>query len=169
MEKLMSRIGSAFVDKMQSNALTKVLSGVYGALNSVSFTSGGLAIHGAGSALVKTANTVIFSANGVLGSLAAADMPALSGSIPNGSTNIAVFEVDSTGMTHTTMGTAATTLAGVVWPKTPDANALIGFVIIANASGSAFTCGTTALDTGSVTTTYVNLNGSSSTPNAQIA
>lgn len=121
------------------------------------FNSGGLAIKTSSSALAKTANAINAIIDGVLISKAAADMAALSGSVvANGSKNVYVFTVDVSGNLATLAGTAATTLAGILFPTIPEGQAVIGFIIVDNGTGSNFTPGTTALDTGSLTVTYVN-------------
>jgi hypothetical protein len=121
------------------------------------FNTGGLAIKAGSSALAKTVNTVYFIADGVLASKAAADMAALSGSnVANGSKNVYVFTVNASGTLATRAGTAATTLGGITWPTVPDGEVVIGFIIVENGTGSDFVPGTTALDVGSLTVTYVN-------------
>lgn len=121
------------------------------------YNTGGLAIKAGSSALAKTVNTVLASHAGVYSTKAAADMAALSGAVvPTGSTNIYAFVLDSAGTLTTVAGTAATTLAGVVAPVISDDKAIIGFITVANATGSDFTPGTTALDVGSLTVTYYN-------------
>ena len=119
-------------------------------------TTGGLAIKTGSSPTVITASTVYYMIAGVLYSESAGDMAALTGTITTGYSNVAVFYVDTDGDVATAMGTQATTVAGIVFPEIPDNVAIIGFLLISNATGSVFTCGTTALDIGSVTTVYVN-------------
>jgi hypothetical protein len=121
------------------------------------FNSAGLAIKAASNALAKSANAINAIIDGVIISKAAADMAALSGAVvPTGSKNVYVFCVDVSGNLTALAGTAATTLAGIVWPTVLDGTAVIGFIIVDNATGSNFTPGTTALDTASLTVTYVN-------------
>jgi hypothetical protein len=125
--------------------------------SNIVFNSAGLAIKTGGSALAKSVNTITFVVDGVIAQKAAADMAALSGSVvPNGSKNVYVFTVNVSGTLATRAGTAATTLAGILWPTIPDGEVVIGFIIVENGTGSNFTPGTTALDTGSLTVTYVN-------------
>ncbi|MGE0126681.1 MAG: hypothetical protein AB7U82_01155 [Blastocatellales bacterium] len=121
------------------------------------FNTGALAIKQGGSALAKTANAIHFIIDGVLATKAAADMAALSGSaVPDGSKNVYVFTVNVSGTLKTYVGTASTTLAGIAFPTVADGEAVIGFIVVENGTGSNFTPGTTALDTGSLTVTYVN-------------
>lgn len=149
-------------------------------------SSPGLAIHGAASALVKYSNTFQFKANGRLSApITTADAPSLAlatliAPMPNGVA--ATVGSLATGFTRvysligtlpiTGTSTAAATFSWVVstdFATTSDllnyANiyspnqsnqTIIGAVVIANATGSAFVPNTTALDTGSLTVTYIN-------------
>ncbi len=137
-------------------ALRTILSAIGDRLSSQSFNSGGLAIKTGGSALAKTVSTVIAMAGGVYVSVAAADMPALTGlNIGAGKFNVAVFYVNSAGTVSVKFGREGATAALVGFPDTPERSAIIGFLMITYAS--AFTGGTTALDT--ATTVYVNTLG----------
>lgn len=119
--------------------------------------SGGLAIKTAGSALVKTVNAVVCMVEGGLVSVAAADMPALTGlgTLASGEKNVVVFVSDSAGTVSNLYGTKSTTLAGIVFPTITADRAVLGFVTI-QATGASFIGGTTALDAGSHVVTYVN-------------
>ena len=165
MEKLSSRL-AAISDKTNAANLSKVLTDIYNRLNSALLKTGTLAIS-ATTTKAKTTNASIISAQGIIRSLAAADMPVLSGIITTGYQNVAVFSVDKDGNAYTQMGTQATTLQGVKFPNVPPTRCILGFVIIANATGSDFVCNTTALSAASVTTTYVDTLGAFD-PNATI-
>ena len=137
-------------------ALRAILNALGDRLSSQIFNTGGLAIKTGGSALAKTVNTVIAMAGGTYVSVAAADMPALTGlNIGAGKFNVAVFYVNSAGTVSVKFGCEGSTAALVGFPDTPERNAVIGFLMITYAS--AFTGGTTALDT--ATTVYVNTVG----------
>ena len=137
-------------------ALRAILNALADRLSSQIFNTGGLAIKTGGSALAKTVNTVIALAGGVYVSVAAADMPALTGlNIGAGKFNVAVFYVNSAGTVSVKFGAEGSTAALVKFPDTPQGQAIIGFLMITYAS--AFTGGTTALDT--ATTVYVNTVG----------
>jgi hypothetical protein len=166
MEKLNPRL-AALDSKKDAVNLAKVLGDIYNRLSSVTLKTGTLAIS-ATTTLAKTTNATILSAQGIIRSFAAADLPVLSGIITTGYQNVAVFSVDKAGTAYTQMGTQATTLAGVKFPNVPSTRAVLGFVIIANATGSDFTCNTTALSAVSVTTTYVDTLGAFD-PNAVLA
>jgi hypothetical protein len=117
--------------------------------------SAGLVIHGAASALAKTgASDFYATAQGVLVKIAAStDMPALTGiNFSAGQFTVACFFIDSAGVVTVAGGTPGATLGAVKWPQFPVGKALVGFLIITYAS--AFTGGTTALDT--ATTVYVS-------------
>lgn len=121
------------------------------------FNSAGLAIKTGGSALAKSVNTIFAIVDGVLVKKAAADMAALSGSnVPDGSKNVYVFTVQVDGTLKTYPGTAATTVGGITWPTILDGEAVIGFAVVENGTGSNFVPGTTALDAASLTVSYVN-------------
>lgn len=136
--------------------LTKILRPIADRLSSQITATGGLAIKVGGSALAKTANTVTYVAGGVHGSLSAADMPALTGlNITAGKYNVAVFYVNAAGTTSVKFGTEGATAALVKFPTPTEGTACIGYLMITYAS--AFTGGTTALDT--ATTVYVNTVG----------
>jgi len=137
---------SNLFDKLQRSAVQKTF--VYGAL----------AIHGSGSPKAKTANTVYYMIDGVMYSLAAADMPALAGTVLNATFNVFVFYVNAAGTVVTVMGTGAATLAGVVFPVIPDENVSIGFVIVNPTGTGNFVGGTTNLDDGTVVPNAVYVN-----------
>jgi hypothetical protein len=80
-------------------------------------------------------------------------MPALTGiNAGAGKFQVACFFIDSAGVVTALGGTQGATVGGVVFPEFPKNKALVGFLIITYAS--AFTGGTTALDT--ATTVYVS-------------
>jgi len=119
-------------------------------------TSGGLAI-ATTTTKVKTASAVYYFISGKLYVLAATDnLFTLSGTVTTtGYYNVYVLTVNAAGTCVATMGTEATTLAGVVFPATPAASAVVGFVIILTGA-APFIGGTTALTGGTVTVVYVN-------------
>jgi hypothetical protein len=114
-----------------------------------------LVIKAGASALAKTGSSDFYaSVTGILVKIAAStDMPALTGiNISAGSFNVVCFFVDSAGTVTAAAGTQGATVGAVVFPQFPKGKALVGFLIITYAS--AFTGGTTALDT--ATTVYVS-------------
>jgi hypothetical protein len=140
-------------------ALRKIFEPVCDRYSSQPLNSAGLAIHGAASALAKTGAADFYaSVTGVLVKIAAAtDLPALTGiNMTAANFNVVCFFVDSAAVVTVAGGTQAAALGGVVFPQFPKGKALIGFLIITYAS--AFTGGTTALDT--ATTVYINAFGS---------
>ena len=138
-------------------ALLEILGSIGDRFSSCAVSSAGLVIKTGGSALAKTGSAVTnLVANGIPVAIAAStDMPALSGSITATYFNVFCFFVDSAGNLTSAMGTEATTLAGVIFPPFPAGKALVGFLTITYAS--AFTGGTTPLDT--ATTTYNSPTG----------
>jgi len=118
-------------------------------------TSGGLAI-GSDTTKVKTASATYYFISGKLYVLAATDdLIAPSGVITDGYYNVFVLTVNAAGTAAIAMGTEAVALEDVVFPATPAASAVVGFVIVRTV-GSDFTGGTTALTGGDVTVVYVN-------------
>ena len=128
--------------------------------------SGALAIKAGGNVLAKTVSDVYYFIGGKLYKLAACDMATLVGTIHNSGTtldmiNVFVFTVNAAGTVAVAMGTEAATLANVVFPATPVASAVIGFLIIDLATGAGtgdFVGGTTALDDATVVPTAVYIN-----------
>lgn len=159
MEKLQPAL-AALVDTRNAIALSKILTGIYQRLNSVTLTSPGLAIKAGASALVKTgAAATTLCVEGVLASIAAAtDMPALSGTVVNATFNVFVFSQARDGTRYTTMGTAGATLAAVKFPNIPDNRTIIGFIVVNPTGTGNFVGGTTALDDATVVPNVVYNN-----------
>ena len=141
------------VDGLNQKILSATLFPVYDRLTSLPLNSAGLVIKAGGSALVKTgASACYLYANGALQKLSAAtDMPALSGTVANGTFNCFAFFVDIAGTVTSQMGIAGSTLATMKLPPLPKNKALIGFVIVNPTGTGDFVGGTTALDDGTVT------------------
>ena len=140
-----SEIGTQ-MDKLQRSTINSLL------------VSGALAIHGSASALAKTAATAYALVDSVLVKLAAADMPALVGTVANATFNVFAFTVNAAGTTKTYMGTAGATLGAVVFPTTLDGEVPLGFVIVNPTGTGSFVGGTTALDDGTVVPNAVYVN-----------
>jgi hypothetical protein len=151
----MSRYLQGLANVQDAYALNRILSPLVDRYSSQPLTSAGLVIHGAASTLAKTGAAAFYaSVTGVLVKIAAStDMPALTGiNMLAGNFNVACFFVDNAGNVTVAGGTQGATLGAVVFPQFPKNGALVGFLIITYAS--AFTGGTTALDT--ATTVYVS-------------
>lgn len=156
MQNTVAQYLSAISAVKDREAIRPVLNALADRLSSRSFSAGGLAIKTGGSALAKTVNTVIAMVSGVYVSVAAADMPALTGlNIGAGKFNAIEFRVDSAGAVTAAMGTEGATAAAVKFPAPVVGKVTIGFIMVTYAS--AFTGGTTPLDT--ATTVYVDCNG----------
>lgn len=115
----------------------------------------GLVIKAGGGTLTKIGAADYYGvAQGVLVTIAAAtDMPALTGLVITAAKfNVACFFVDSASVVTVAFGTEGAAIANIAWPQFPAGKALVGFLVITNAS--TFTGGTTALDT--ATTVYVS-------------
>ena len=156
MKDTVSRYLANIPSNIERSALDPVLRAVADRLSSQIFNTGGLVIKAGGGVLAKTVNTVKAVAGGTYVSLAAADMPALTGLVITAAKfNVAVFYVDAAGTTSVRFGTEGGTAALVKFPDTPEGKAIIGFLLITHSS--AFTGGTTALDT--ATTVYTDTVG----------
>lgn len=115
-------------------------------------------IKAGGSALAKTgATATVAKVGGVLVNIAAStDLTALTGlNITANYFNAVLWTVDAAGTVTANFGTEATTLAGVVLPTITGGLAVIAGAYITHSS--AFTGGTTALDT--ATTVYFSTQG----------
>jgi hypothetical protein len=138
-----------------SHALRGPLQTLVDRYSSQPLTSAGLVIHGSASALAKTGAADFYAiANGTLVKIAAStDLPALTGiNITAANFNVVCFFIDSGGTVTIAAGTQGATVGAVLFPPFPKGKALVGFLLITNAS--TFTGGTTALD--AATTVYVN-------------
>lgn len=138
--------------------LLEILGSIGDRFSSCATSSAGLAITSGGSTTASTGSAVTnFVANGIAVAIAASTaMPALTG-INNTAAyyRIVCFFVDSAGTTSVAAGGEAATLAAATFPPFPAGKALIGYLTIYYAS--AFTGGTTPLDT--ATTTYNSPTG----------
>lgn len=140
-------------------ALRPILRAIADRLSSQTLVSAALAINAAASPLVKTTAAAYAVANGKALLVAANTVLAgINGTVANAMFNVAVFFVDSNGVTSSLMGTPASTLSGVGFPTPPEGKAMLGFVII-NPTVGSFTGGTTALDSTSANAVYVNTVG----------
>lgn len=123
--------------------------------SSCATATAGLVIKVFGSTLAKTGSAAFHgTANGKAVTIAGStDMPALTGcNFDAGYYNVACFFIDEASTVTMIPGTQAATLAGVKFPEFPAKQCLVGYLVITYAS--AFTGGTTALDT--ATTQYVS-------------
>ena len=134
--------------------------------SNVSIVAAGLDLKGGATADAETNNAIMYKVAGDLYSAAATATIDLSGAtlpsggslvIADGSKNIVTVTVDTSGTYTAYVGTSATTLASIV-PYEDDYNgeAVVGYIVIENETGSDFTIGTTGLDTANVTDTYLD-------------
>lgn len=138
------------------------LNAVISAQGSSIFGSPGLAIHGSASPVVKSVGAVVATVGGVAVGLAAGDLSALVGTLPTTKSALWAFYVNAAGVVSTSPMSAVQTshaLAIGQLPAVPVGQAMIGFIIVDNATGSNFVGGTTALDAASLTVTYFNAPG----------
>lgn len=155
----------AFKERMTQLAVARDGEHMLGALlyiaNNQPLSSFGVTNGAAATTFSTGSSAAIASADGrpvkVAGSTA---FPALTGlSVANGSKVMIAFTVDAAGNLGVQWGTVATSVAAVTWPDIPRRQALVGFCLLENGSGSTFTGGTTALDTAGITLTYGNSAG----------
>ena len=136
-------------------ALQPIAEAIARKFNTVAVTTAGLVIKTGGSALAKTGSAAFYATvGGRLVTIAGStDMPALTGlAITASAFNVACFFVDAAGTVTARFGTEGTAIGRVKFPDFPLDRALVGFLLITHSS--AFTGGTTALDT--ATTVYVS-------------
>ena len=151
------------VGSMQANpgqaALRTMLSAIADRLSSQTLGSAGLAIIGAANVGAHAATAFNAVANGILRRVAASTaMTALVGTTAINTFNVYCFYINSAGTLTTSMGTAATTLAGVIFPTPTVGVAMIGFITV-NPTAAGFIGGTTALDAANTNVIYVNTQG----------
>lgn len=154
MQSLM-KIGSG----ADREALAQALQPGINSRNTQALTSAGLVIKAGGGTLAKTGSSAFYATIGgrLLTIAGSTDMPALTGlNISAGKYNVACFFVNSSGTVSAKFGIEASAIGGVRFPDFPIDQVLVGFLLITYAS--AFTGGTTALDT--ATTVYVSPTGS---------
>ena len=138
---------SGLFDKLQRSTLNTLL------------VSGALAIHGSASALAKTGSTAyLIAGDTTLVKFAAADLPALVGTVTNAKFNAFVFTVNAAGTAKTYMGTEGATIGALVFPTFLDGETPLGFVIINPTGTGNFVGGTTALDDATVVPNAVYVN-----------
>ncbi len=143
-------------------------------LGNRAFTAAGLAIHGVNTENVLTANITTYVINGIFYAKAATaevDISAATflneegdtvaiATIADDTKAYLLFVLDTSGNIRVVQGAAVGLTATPVWPKVPENYAAMGAVLVQNETGSAFTPGTTALDTANVTDTYYDLSAS---------
>ena len=124
----------------------------------VCLSSAGLAIGTGSKKKVKVVNDTRYTANGVMGLVAAASEVTLAGTITNAKFNVYVISVTSAGVVSAAMGTEGATLGAVVFPTVPADSAVLGFVIVNPTGTGNFVGGTTDLDDGTVVPNAVYVN-----------
>jgi hypothetical protein len=148
---------------VQNNALLTDLTALRAKLNTNMLTKAGLAIKAGASALAKTAIASAALVGGVPVYIAAnTDMAPLLGTLATASSAAWAFYVDAAGVITTSEKTASVAthaLAVAAIPAPPASKAMIGFIVVTNATGSNFVGGTTALDAASLTVTYYDATG----------
>lgn len=138
-------------------------------VKNVALSSPGLVISAGASPLVKTTAVFPYTVDGnILVSGAAGDLPSLTSasiSIAPGNTGCITVSVSPAGyvFTDAPLDQLTSGITGL-FPITamaavPNGRALVGYIIVKNASASNFIGGTTAFDAASLTVTYLNAIG----------
>lgn len=153
--KSVARWFQAIPDRLSQFALNKAISELY---KTHVMSSAGLAIKAGASAIVKQGSAYAVVVNGVLVAVAAnTDTSALTGvNVATATSNLYLLAIDATGTTTWYPGVAGATVGAIALPMIPFNVAVVGGILVQNATGSNFVPGTTALDTGSLTVTYLN-------------
>lgn len=132
-------------------------------LKSVTLAPAGLIIEPTGSKTCKTADQVtVCVVDGTFVSIGTGTtMPAIPTTAPiqNNSSNIVLFAVNSSGTRTAVIGTEGSSTSAITAPTVSDTVAVIGGVLIENASGADFEPGTTALDASGITATIFDITG----------
>lgn len=158
-------------DAKLGNVLAELLAlanDVRSRLMTCGMSSPALVIKTGGSTLVKASNAFLANVAGVIvRKPAATDMPALSGTLATAKSAAWAFYIDATGtlsVSTKTADAASHDAAVALLPQNAAGKALIGVLVLDNATGSNFVGGTTALDTASLTATYYNIHGANIGP-----
>lgn len=121
--------------------------------------TGGLTIGSSSKAKPKIANTIYFVIDGVLYKKTTAEITlTTANNVANATFNVIVLTADSAGTVTPTNGTAAATLAAVVFPAVPANQVVVGFVIVNPTGTGGFVGGTTEFDDGTVTPNAVYID-----------
>jgi len=155
----MSRI--IFYDFINHAPLAKLL----GHLSNVTFGAAGLAIKASSSADAKTANAVAQSINGKINALAAiatidlSDLCSDEDALADGEGILICLFSDASDTVSAVISDPTTSYSSIAVPAFDETDkAPFGVMKVVNNSGSAFTLGTTALDTTDVTVTYTDVS-----------
>lgn len=147
----------------QFNALRADVAALRSRQNSGVLSSAGLAIKAGGSPAVKAGSAFSVLVDGVpIRKAANTDMAALAGTLATAKSAAWAFYLDGAGALSASAKTADANThdaALALLPAPPDNQALVGIIVIDNATGANFIGGTTALDTASLTVTYYNATG----------
>ncbi|KKN00234.1 hypothetical protein LCGC14_1139890 [marine sediment metagenome] len=133
------------------------------AILDMGLSKAGLAIHGSAKENVLTANVFEFAIAGICYTLAAqgsidiSALPFTPTELDTAKQRIYLLHVTSGGTIDITEG--ADHASAAVVPATPAGKAAFGYIKIVNATGSGFTIGTTDMDIGNITETYIDLIG----------
>jgi hypothetical protein len=156
-----AKLGDVLADLVAAvNAARSDLSAILAQLQTGIVIPAVLAIHGAGSVLVKTSALVVGRVGGTAFSIAAnTDAPALAGTTADTMYSAYDLYSDNTGtMTWSakTADSASEAAALALLPALPADKIRLGSVTIHNASGAPFVANTTHLDAAGITPAYYN-------------
>ncbi|MES2183031.1 MAG: hypothetical protein V4505_00665 [Pseudomonadota bacterium] len=147
---------SATLQKMGNardrEAVRMLAQAAYNYLSSKTLATAGLVITGAGGTTAKTGASAYRALAGgtYIGVAAGTTLPALVGTVANGSFNVFVFSADAAGAVAVQMGAAGASLAAVRFPPVADRRAVLGYVEVHPTGTGSFVGGTTPLDDATV-------------------
>jgi hypothetical protein len=157
----MKRIESYLANLADRQAAQDIRAAIACLFDYQSLANVGAAILAGASPTVRYASPIAALVNGKLVTKATGNMPALNGgAIPAGASQMWIFTIDGEGTLGTSAGEANAVASKVKSPGIPVGAVPVAALYLTNGSGSPFTPATTALDTASVVTTYVNIVGS---------
>lgn len=160
MQDTIARYLAAIPDSQMRRFVQIVINALADRYASCMLGSAGIVIKAAGNIDAKTgaSATIAIAGNTMLNIPAATNLVTYVGTTLQNTFNVYVWYVDNTGTISSAMGTAATTLAGVVWPNTPPGKAIVGGFTV-NPTAANFVGGTTLLDAANTNVVYFSPQG----------
>jgi len=155
----LSRYLTALANTTTARALQPLFQGLMDRYAAQMLSPAGIIIFGGSSANAKTGLAAVLALTNNGNAAALVSVAASTTLTPNtgltliNTFNVYLFYINGAGTISTSMGTAATTLAGVAFPQMPNGRACIGGFTV-NPTAGTFTGATTALDAANTNVVY---------------